>query len=159
MGKFVVGMDDPQTPDVRTLLETHLAFAMGQSPPEDVHALDIPGLLHEDVSFFSIRECGVLLGVGALKEISLGHGELKSIHTAEGARGKGVGRSMVEHLLGVARARGYDRVSLETGTMDGFRPSRVLYESFGFEECEPFGDYFISPYSVCMTLELQPSSL
>ena len=54
----------------------------------------------------------------------------------------------------MARARGFRRVSLETGTMAAFAPARALYTSFGFETCEPFGAYTPSPDSVCMTLEL-----
>ncbi len=72
--------------DVRALLDVHLAFANQHSPPEDVHALDVTGLLGEDVSFFSMRENDELLGVGALKQLDDGHAEIKSMHTAEAAR-------------------------------------------------------------------------
>jgi putative acetyltransferase len=58
---------------------------------------------------------------------------------------------MVEHLLEVARGRGYDRVSLETGTMDAFAPARELYAATGFAPCSPFGEYTANPHSVCMT--------
>ncbi|MGB7861041.1 MAG: GNAT family N-acetyltransferase [Acidimicrobiia bacterium] len=154
MGDFVVAMDSPDSSDVQSLLEAHLAFASEQSPPEDVHALDTRALLEDDISFFSLREDGRLLGVGAIKELDPTHGELKSIHTAASARGTGVGRTMVNHLIDLARQRGYQRVSLETGTMDAFVASRRLYSSLGFEECEPFGSYWHSVYSVCMTLDL-----
>lgn len=156
MSEQVIAVDDPRSPDVQALLEAHLAFAHRHSPPEDVHALDIDGLLSVDVELFSLRVGGVLLGIGALKRLDDSHGELKSIHTAEAARGRGVGQAMVCYLLDVARQRGFTRVSLETGTMDAFAPSRALYRSFGFEVCEPFGDYWQSPNSVCMTLSLHP---
>jgi putative acetyltransferase len=106
------------------------------------------------VSFFSIRENGLLLGVGALKALDAENAEIKSMHTAEAARGRGVGRAMLDHLLGLARARGCKRVSLETGTMAAFAPARALYISAGFDVCEPFAGYWDSPYSVCMTLHL-----
>jgi putative acetyltransferase len=153
-----IALDDPRADDVRALLERHLAFANEHSPPEDVHALDLDGLLRPDISFYSYRVQGELLGIGALKALDEGHAELKSMHTAEAARGRGVGRAMVDHLLGVARARGIRRVSLETGTPEVFVPARSLYASFGFEECEPFGQYFESPWSVCMTLQLDDPS-
>lgn len=140
------------------LLETHLSFARAASPPEDVHALDVNGLLSPDVTFFSLRDDGTLLGVGALREIDPTHGEIKSMHTAEIARGNGVGGAMLEHLLATARSRGYERVSLETGTMDEFAAARSLYTRAGFEVCPPFADYFVSPHSVCMTLELGTST-
>ena len=76
------------------------------------------------------------------------------MHTVAAARGQGVGRAMVTHLLALARRRGYGRVSLETGTMEAFGPARALYAGFGFEPCEPFGDYRDSPFSVCMTMQI-----
>ena len=149
-----ISPDDPRASDVRVLLERHLAFAYEHSPPDDVHALDLSGLLDADVSFFSFRRNGELLGVGALKMLDACHAELKSMHTAEAARGRGIGRAMVEHLLAVARARGMRRVSIETGAMAVFAPARSLYAHAGFEPCAPFGDYVQSPNSTCMTLWL-----
>jgi len=149
-----ISLDDPRARDVRALLERHLAFANAHSPPEDVHALDLDGLLQPDISFFSLRVDGELLGIGALRMLDDEHAELKSMHTAEDARGRGVGRTMVDHLLAVARGRGVRRVSLETGTPAVFAPARALYARAGFEECEPFGSYEDSPFSVCMTLRL-----
>ncbi len=154
MNAPIITTDDPRRSDIRNLLRAHLDFAASQSPPEDVHALDIEGLTQSSVSFFSARQDGTLLGVGALKELDPIHGEIKSMHTAEAARGQGIARSLLDHLLGVARGRGYHRVSLETGTMEGFAPARSLYESAGFVECPPFANYWDSPHSVCMTIEL-----
>ena len=146
--------DDPRAADIRELLATHLTFANEHSPPEDVHALDLDGLLAPDILFFSYRVHGELLAIGALKTLDAHHAELKSMHTTEAARGRGVGQAMVDHLLAVARARGITRVSLETGTMEAFAPARSLYTRAGFEPCPPFGDYPASPYSLCMTLSL-----
>ncbi|MEA2685475.1 MAG: putative acetyltransferase [Actinomycetota bacterium] len=154
MGEFVVGIDDPRAADVRALLDKHLVYSRKHSPPEDVYALDVDGLLADDVSFFSVRQHGELLGVGALREIDELHAELKSMHTAEAARGRGVGRAMLGHLVELARARGYRRVSLETGSLPAYGPAQALYSSAGFETCEPFAEYRRSPNSVCMTLAL-----
>jgi putative acetyltransferase len=153
---LVIAEDDPRADDVRALLERHLAFSRAVTPPGHVHALDVDGLLDPAVSFLSARFEGVLLGVGALKQLDLSHGELKSMHTAEAARGQGVGRAMVDHLLAIARARCYRRVSLETGTMDAYAPARALYAKVGFVACEPFGDYTVNPHSTCMTIDLVP---
>jgi putative acetyltransferase len=151
----LVQPDDPLRDDVRALLETHLQFAYTQSPPEDVYALNAEALVADDITFFSIREDGHVRAVGALRELDPTHAEIKSMHTAAAARGRGLGATMLEHLLGVARQRGYQRVSLETGTTDAFDPARRLYESAGFERCEPFADYRPSTYSLCMTLVLE----
>jgi putative acetyltransferase len=149
-----IAPDDPLAPDVRRLLAAHLDFTHGESPPEDVHALDSDGLVSPTITFFSARADGELLAVGALRRLSPTHAEVKSMHTAAAARGRGIGRRMLDHLLAVARAEECTRVSLETGTSEAFAAARSLYAAAGFRTCEPFGDYFPSRHSVCMTLEL-----
>jgi putative acetyltransferase len=76
------------------------------------------------------------------------------MHTAARHRGKGVGRAILEHILKEAKARGYARISLETGSMEAFAPARALYQRYGFAECPPFGSYKLDPYSTFMTREL-----
>ena len=147
-----IGPDDPRAPDVHELLEAHLAFARSVTPPEDVFALDPVGRLNEKLSYFSARQGGVLVGVGALYELDATHAEIKSMHTVARYRGRGVGRSLLEHLIEVARQRGYQRLSLETGPMEAFAPARAMYAAAGFVPAEPFADY--GPRSVCMTLRL-----
>jgi len=153
-----IEIDDPRAEDVAALLDAHLSFARGHTPPEHAHALDTDGLLDPAVTFFSLRRGGRLLGVGALKMLDPHHAEVKSMHTAQEARGTGVGRAMLEHLLAVARARGVTRVSLETGSMEAFAPARALYASAGFVPCRPFADYRESPNNSYMTLELGPQA-
>jgi putative acetyltransferase len=151
---LVIAVDDPRIDDVRTLLDRHLAFAREVTPPDHVHAMEVDDLLSPAVTFFSARRDGVLLGVGALKRLDETHAELKSMHTGEAARGHGVGRAMVDHLLAVAADWRYQRVSLETGTMDAFAPARSLYARAGFEPCAPFGEYTVNPHSACTTIDL-----
>jgi putative acetyltransferase len=152
--EFLIAEDDPFRPDVTALLERHLALAYEVTPEGHVHALDPQQLIDDSITFFSVRRDDDLLGVGALRELDSSHGEIKSMHTEAAARRQGVGRAMVDHLLAVARARGYERVSLETGTVDAFAPARDLYATTGFTRCPPFGEYTDNPYSVCMTLAL-----
>jgi len=151
-GKIVI--DDPRAPDVRRLLEAHLAFARGQTPPEDAHAMDADELFEASVILFSLRQDGVLLAVAALKRLDAEHAEVKSMHTVPAARRRGIGRRMLEHLIAVARGEGYRHLSLETGSMAAFAPARALYAGAGFEPCEPFGQYRLSPNSTYMTLRL-----
>lgn len=151
-----ISVDDPRAPDVRALLAIHLEFARAPTPPEDAHAIDVDGLLDPAITFVSYRVDGRLLAIGALKQLDPRHGEIKSMHTAQAARGRGLGRLMVEHLIGVARDRGYLSLSLETGSMAEFAPARALYASAGFELCQPFGDYRDSPNSTYMTLRIAP---
>ena len=150
----VIGPDDPGAADVRQLLRRHLAFAGTHSPREDVHALDVTGLQQPEISFYGCRDDGVLLGVGALRQLDGSHAEIKSMHVAAEARGRGLGRTIVTYLLGVARDRGLSRVSLETGSMAAFEPARTLYSRAGFVACGPFADYRLSPNSTFMTRTL-----
>src|SRR5215469_7863756 len=154
MTNGVISADSPLAPDVRELLNRHLAFTTATSPPEHMHAMNANALLDPAISFFSYRRDGVLLGVGALKRLDDAHAEVKSMHTAQAARGTGIGRAMLEHLLAVARQHGFRRVSLETGTMAEFAPARALYASAGFAPCEPFADYRPSPDNTFMTLAI-----
>jgi putative acetyltransferase len=150
----MISPDDPLADDVRELLERHLAYAKATTAPEDVHALEVEALLDPSVTFFSFRADGELLGVAALQHLDDEHAEIKSMHTAEAARGRGVGRAMVDHLVGVARESGYRRVSIETGAGPAFAAARRLYASASFAPCGPFADYGPSPNSAYMTLSL-----
>ena len=143
--------EDLLTLDVTALLQTHLDFCHEVTPLEHSFALDVEKLRVPEITIFAAREDGVLLGVGALKVFEPGHGELKSMHTAKAARGKGVGRAMVNHIVEFAKSEGLSRVSLETGSHPPYEPARRLYESCGFTYCEAFGDYELSDFNVCMT--------
>jgi putative acetyltransferase len=136
-----ISVDDPRKPEVRALLERHLAFCLSETPPEHSFALDVNRLLDPAVTFVSYRDGGTVLGVAAIKELDAASGEVKSMHTAAAARGRGVGRALLSHLLDTARARGYQQVFLETGTTPGFAAARALYESAGFTPAGPFGGY------------------
>ncbi|HRQ58210.1 MAG TPA: GNAT family N-acetyltransferase [Azoarcus taiwanensis] len=149
-----IQVDDLSGPEVIELLEEHLRNMYEWSPPESVHALDLAGLKVPEVTFWTIWESGALMGCGALKEIDPLHGEVKSMRTPSARRGKGAGRMMLEHILKVARQRGYRLLSLETGSQPGFEPARKLYERFGFEYCGPFGGYTADPNSAFMQLHL-----
>jgi putative acetyltransferase len=152
---FVIEVDDPRRDDVRRLLERHRLFASGVMPPDGVHVLDPENdALDSNVTLFSVRIDGELLGIGSIKQLDTDHAELKSMHTAITARRRGVGRALLDHLLAVAAARGTRRVSLETGAGEAFEPVRALYASAGFVPCGPFGDYVETPSNAFMTRSL-----
>lgn len=147
-------VDDLRGPEVRALLEEHLAFAHEASPPGAVHALDLDALRRPDVTFWTAWTAGALAGCAALRELDATHGEVKSMRTARSHLRRGVARALLEHVIATARRRGYRRLSLETGNTDAFAPARRLYEQFGFVVCPPFADYVSDGFSVCMTREL-----
>lgn len=146
--------DDLKGPEIRALLETHLTTMAEHSPPESVHALDLDALRAPDITFWSVYDGETLAGCGALRRLTATHGEIKSMHTKEDLRGKGVAGSLVEYILAVARSEGLERLSLETGRLAPFASAQLLYRKFDFKECPPFGDYQPDPFSMCMTLDL-----
>jgi putative acetyltransferase len=146
--------DDLTGEAIAALLRLHLDEMHRWSPPCSVHAMPVERLRQSDVTFWSAWNGNELAGCGALRHLDEGHGEIKSMRAAPDYRGRGVGKAILRHLLGEARARGYARVSLETGRPAEFLPARRLYESHGFAECPPFADYVLDDFSICMTLEL-----
>lgn len=154
-----IRIDDLRGSEIARLLQEHLDEMFLHSPAESVHALDLERLRRPDITFWTVWEDGELLGCGALKALDATHGELKSMRTAQRHLRRGVAATLMRHMLQVARQRGYRRLSLETGSPDAFLPARAMYERFGFEECGPFGDYVEDPYSVFMTLALDPSPM
>lgn len=148
-----VNLDDPRRDDVSALLQAHLDDMHATSPPESVHALDLDGLTAPGITFVTARADGVLLGCGAIKIVG-DHGEIKSMRTADVARGRGVATAVLGWLLEEARRRRLTRVSLETGTQDYFDAAVRLYHRHGFVDCGPFGDYGLDPHSRFMTIAL-----
>jgi putative acetyltransferase len=146
--------DDLSGPQIRALLEEHFQHMLELSPPGSCHFLDFDGLRQPDVMFWAMWEGDQLAGCGALKELNQQHGEIKSMRTAKPFLRRGVARLMLGHILSVAAERGYQRLSLETGSMAGFEPARQLYTAFGFEYCAPFADYTEDPNSVYMSKKL-----
>jgi putative acetyltransferase len=146
--------DDLSRPAIHALLAEHLQNMRAISPPGSVHALDLDKLRDPSITFWSAWDDGLLLGCGALKELDPRHGEIKSMRTPAALRRRGAGRALLVHIVEVARSRGYERLSLETGAALPFEPAHRLYESFGFGRCEPFEGYADDPNSVFMTLRL-----
>lgn len=146
--------DDLTGAEIADLIAIHAGTMLAASPPESCHFLPIDGLRQPSVTVWSIWEDGALLGCGALKDLGDGTGEIKSMHTRQILRGRGLGRQMLAHILAEARRRNYSALYLETGSMDAFIPARTLYAAHGFETCGPFGDYVEDPHSVFMRLAL-----
>lgn len=151
---MLIKIDDLTGPEVAKLIREHLHSMTLNSPPESIHALGLEKLRRPEVTFWSAWEGKELLGCGALKELDNQHGEVKSMRTSSQHLRKGVARRMLQHIIDEAKQRGYQNLSLETGSMAAFEPARKLYANFGFRFCEPFADYTEDPNSVFMTLEL-----
>jgi putative acetyltransferase len=146
-----IKVDDLSGPEIRELLQEHLANMRKISPPESTHALPLERLREPEITFWTAWENGELLGCGALKELDAQHGEIKSMRTSSRHLRKGVAQALLDYIIGEAAHRGYRRLSLETGSMEAFEPARQLYARAGFTLCAPFADYIEDPNSVFMT--------
>lgn len=152
-----IGDGDLGDPEVVAFLEAHAAQLRSLGPPESTHVLDLDGLRAPGVRFFTAYDAGELVGCAALKTLVAppgGHAELKSMRTAPHRTREGIAARLLDHVLQHARAAGFARVSLETGSEAFFHPAHALYRRHGFVECEPFGDYRPDPLSTFLTLDL-----
>jgi len=149
--KIVIRTEKSLTDELAHVLQAHWIFCTSSTPIEHVYALDASKLFSPDITVFGARIDGELVGVGAMRKLDQLHGELKSMHTLAKSRGSGVGKAMVAYIEDFARSSGIERVSLETGTNEAFRPARQLYKSLGYQSCEAFGDYVLSEDNTCMT--------
>jgi putative acetyltransferase len=159
--RLYIRLDDLSDPRIAVFLEEHLQDMRATSPPESVHALDLSKLRDPSVHFFSAwlpaengAHDGMLVGTGAIKRLDAQHAELKSMRTAAAFRGLGVAKTILLHIIEHARALGFQRLSLETGTQHFFAPAHSLYLAHGFEPCGPFGSYTLDPNNRYLTMAL-----
>ena len=146
--------DDLSRAQVLALLEEHLRNMYELSPPDKVFAFDANKLRASDVTFWTAWNDELLVGCAALKELSSTDGEIKSMRTPSAVRRTGAGRALLEHVIDVARSRGYRVLYLETGAHAAFQPAQTLYRSAGSQVCGPFGSYRENGNSVFMSLRL-----
>ncbi len=145
---------DLADPRIVALLRHHYDKCHEVTPKCSAHVFTLEKLAAPGIDFWAAWDGETLLGTGAMKPLDATHGEVKSMHTAEAARRRGVGSALLRHIIATSRARGLTRLSLETGSFGYFEPAVALYKSHGFEECPPFGDYKPDPNSVFLTLAL-----
>ena len=149
--EIVITTEKSLTDELAQILQAHWLFCTSSTPIEHVYALDASKLFSPDITVFGARIDGELVGVGAMRKLDLLHAELKSMHTLAEFRGSGIGKAMVAQIEDFARSSGIERMSLETGTNEAFKPARELYKSLGYNSCDAFGDYVLSEDNMCMT--------
>ncbi len=149
-----IRVDDLTHPEVLALLASHLEHMQQNSPEDSSFALDVSGLKAPGVTFWTVWNERALMGCGAMKELSPTHGEIKSMRTHENHTRKGVAARMLEHIIKQARDRGYQTLSLETGTGPAFEPALALYRKYGFKKGDAFADYRPGPFNQFFHLDL-----
>lgn len=151
---FTIKLDDLTGDQIINLLEQHLSDMQATSPPESKHALDLTALKDLSVKFWTLWDNETLAGCAAYKKLDNTHAEIKSMRTATAYKNQGVASILLKNLIKDAQENNIERISLETGSMDYFKPARALYEKHGFSYCKPFADYVDDPNSKFMFLKL-----
>jgi len=151
---MVIVPGDFENPQLLALLRLHLAGMHASSPPESVNAFDLSGLQAPDISVYTAWRDDNLLGMAALKELDAVTGEIKSMRTDPAHLREGVAKALLDHILSVARERGYRRLGLETGSGEAFEPALALYRKKGFVNGEAFGDYEVKSFNQFLHLDL-----
>lgn len=151
---YTITKESPLGADLALLMQRHTEDMHADTPLESIHMMDASQLDIPEVSFFVLRDAGEPLVMGAFKSIDAGHAEIKSMHVLREARGRGLSRAMLEHLVAAAKVAGFQRLSLETGVQPTFVAARALYYKAGFTDCPPFEGYTLDPNSVFMTRSL-----
>ena len=150
-----IRQDDLRGEPTRALLALHLADMHANSPAGSVFALDLSGLQAPDVTVWTAWLGETVAGVGALKMLADGGGELKSMRTDPAHLRKGVAAALLDHIIDESRRRGLSRLSLETGSGPAFDPALALYRRRGFTDGEAFGGYERSAFNQFLHLALR----
>lgn len=86
--------------------------------------------------FYLVLDGNTAVGMGGLRQVSEGVGEIKRIYVSEAARGGGVGAKILDRLVQDARAFGYRELVLDTGPF--MTSAHRLYEAAGFFDIPPY---------------------
>lgn len=149
-----IRQDDLTDPRVQDLVKLHLESMHSNSPKDSVYALDLSSLQNPNVTVWTVWKANHVVGMGALSEINDMTGELKSMRTHPHFLRMGVAGYLLEHIVEVAKSRGYGQLCLETGSGEAFDPALELYRNRGFVPCDAFGDYQQSDFNQFMQLQL-----
>jgi putative acetyltransferase len=143
-----ITVENPDQAEVHALLAASDAYMASLYPAESNHMVDVNTLKQPQVTFLVARAEGRAVGCGAVVQSAEGWAEIKRMFVSPAARGRQVGRKLLERLEAVAREKGIAALRLETGISQP--EALALYRSAGFREIEPFGDYRPDPLSLFM---------
>lgn len=151
---FTIREDDLTSDQTRALLALHLSGMHASSPPGSVFALDLSGLQTPDVTVWTAWRAERIASIGALRQLDARHGEIKSMRTHPEYLRMGAAAELLDHIIAVARQRGIERLSLETGSGPAFEPALALYRRQGFQPGQAFADYVPSAFNQFLHLRL-----
>jgi putative acetyltransferase len=154
---LTIARESPDQAEILALFDQSDAYAASLYPAEDRHPVDVDYLAAAHVRFFVARWLGRAVGCGALVIGAEGVAEVKRVVVDTAARGKGVGRAILEAIEAAALAEGVRLIQLETGPLS--TAALHLYRSFGYRERGPFGAYRPSPNSTFMERDLRVAAI
>ncbi|PNY81610.1 GNAT family N-acetyltransferase [Deinococcus koreensis] len=126
-----------------------------QDTDERTEPFDPAILSGEGCVLLAVQEGAELLACGAIKRLDQTSAEVKRMYTVPAARGRGLGRQILNELIERGRAQGYERLVLETGDLQA--EAVALYERSGFTRIPNFGYYVGIENSQCYELPLKPA--
>lgn len=152
MTSIDIRMADLRDSAVRSLVSALDGYLAGLYPAESNHGLSLTALQADDVRLVTAELEGGAVGCAAIR-LDPAYGEVKRMFVLPEARGAGIGRALLAHLEGLARAQGLQCLRLETGVA---QPEALgLYEAAGFVRISPFPPYRPDPLSVFMEKALE----
>ena len=86
-------------------------------------------------AFDVLEDAGQIIGSVGLHRIDEQTCELRKMYLYRNARGRGLGRRLLDHALQRARALGFKRVTLETASV--LTEAIALYTRYGFRPYKP----------------------
>jgi putative acetyltransferase len=145
---LAIASEDPRRPDNAALIAALDVAMLALYPKESCHFLSPSQLASQGATFLVARLDGVARGCIALVPDGAGAAEVKRVWTAPEARGRGLGRALLESLVTRARVLGIGALRLETGPL---QPEALgLFRSAGFRERGPFRSYTDDPNLIFM---------
>ena len=144
---LIVEENTPHHPQATALLQASHALMQSLFPSDSNHYLSIDDLCAPHITFLTARLGDQIIGTGALANKTT-YGEVKSMFTAETARGTGTAAAILRTIEEKARTEDLPALRLETG--NALHAAHRLYARHGFTPRGPFGMYPADPYSLFM---------
>jgi GNAT superfamily N-acetyltransferase len=152
----------------RSLIGEYLAWVAGMAQQHHGLSFDVGAMARSDLAdgskFFSpsgrlylVRWQGRYVGVGALKQLAPGVGELQRMYLQPQARGLGAGRLLLQRLVDDARQLGCARLRLES--LKSLEAAHGLYRSAGFVDIDPYADNSMQAYQPAEALQAYRDSV
>ena len=153
MGRLRIERAGPgDLPAVRAMLQEYAAWLAIDLSFQDFtrEVQELPGeYAPPRGDLYIARNGDDTVGMVAFRARPNGRAEMKRLFVRPSARGGGVGRLLVQHVIDAARAAGHTHMILDT--LPVMQDAQRMYEHFGFRDIAP---YYDSPIAGTRFLEL-----